>query len=175
MLSFSRAVSRHLRVDNTKTSSLTGFSFAPARWIQGATSSTTDTEAGEADTHDDFKPRYKKEDEIPTIHQLIEEDVKGNPVMVYMKGVPDAPMCGFSRAVVQILKAYEVPFSSRNVLQDEELRQGVKSYSKWPTIPQVYVNGEFIGGCDILVNMSKTGELEPILEEAKKAQSKRVG
>ena len=80
-----------------------------------------------------------------------------------MKGTPDAPLCGFSNAACRVLDAYEVDYSSANVLADQELREGVKTYSKWPTIPQVYVDGEFVGGADILMSMHKSGELAKIL------------
>ncbi|XP_043252230.1 glutaredoxin-related protein 5, mitochondrial [Colletes gigas] len=92
--------------------------------------------------------------------------VKKNKVVVFMKGVPDAPKCGFSNGVVQILKMHDVKYDAHDVLQDEVLRQGIKDYSNWPTIPQVYINGEFVGGCDILFEMHKNGEL---VEELKKA------
>ncbi|EFJ20853.1 hypothetical protein SELMODRAFT_85254, partial [Selaginella moellendorffii] len=92
--------------------------------------------------------------------------IQGNPVMVYMKGNPDAPQCGFSAMVVRILKHYgmENYSHSRNVLEDAELREGVKSFSKWPTIPQVYIKGEFVGGCDIVTNMHRSGELKDKLK-----------
>jgi len=87
-----------------------------------------------------------------------------------MKGTPDMPMCGFSRAVVQILDVQGVnmhKLTSINVLEDEELRQGIKEYSDWPTIPQVYIGGEFVGGCDILMSMHQSGELEDLLVKHK--------
>ncbi|EFJ06302.1 hypothetical protein SELMODRAFT_135669, partial [Selaginella moellendorffii] len=95
------------------------------------------------------------------------QDIKENPVMVYMKGIPDAPQCGFSAMVVRILKHYEVPFSSRNVLEDPELRDGVKSFSKWPTVPQLYIRGEFVGGCDIVTDMHRNGQLKEKLKDVK--------
>ncbi|XP_047356131.1 glutaredoxin-related protein 5, mitochondrial isoform X3 [Vespa velutina] len=82
-----------------------------------------------------------------------------------MKGIPEEPRCGFSNAVVQIFRMHGVSYDAHDVLQDEELRQGIKEYSKWPTIPQVFINGDFIGGCDILLEMHKNGEL---VEELKK-------
>ncbi|XP_041365457.1 glutaredoxin-related protein 5, mitochondrial-like [Gigantopelta aegis] len=86
--------------------------------------------------------------------------VKGKKIVIFMKGTPENPRCGFSKAVVQILNFHGVQeFDAYNVLEDEDLRQGIKEYSKWPTIPQVYMNGEFIGGCDILLDMHKNGEL----------------
>ncbi len=97
------------------------------------------------------------------IKQKIEKDIKGNKVMLYMKGTPEAPMCGFSAQVVNILNSYKIPFKSFNILEDEEVRQGIKEYAEWPTIPQLYVNGEFIGGCDITMELHQSGELEKIL------------
>lgn len=82
-----------------------------------------------------------------------------------MKGVPDAPRCGFSNAVVQIMRMHAVTYDSHDVLSDEDLRQGIKDYSNWPTIPQVFINGEFVGGCDIMLQMHQSGEL---IEELKK-------
>ncbi|XP_076167185.1 glutaredoxin 5 [Ptiloglossa arizonensis] len=92
--------------------------------------------------------------------------VKKNKVVVFMKGVPEEPRCGFSNAVVQILKMHDVKYDAYDVLQDEALRQNIKDYSNWPTIPQVFINGEFVGGCDILLEMHRNGEL---VEELKKA------
>jgi len=99
-------------------------------------------------------------------HTRIEGLVSGKPLVVFMKGTPEQPMCGFSNAVCQILRMHGVPpYDSYNVLEDEELRQGIKEYSNWPTIPQVYLGGEFVGGCDIMIDMHKSGEL---IEELKK-------
>lgn len=98
-----------------------------------------------------------------TIRQRIENDVKKNKVMLYMKGTPDAPQCGFSARTVDILRGYNVPFHSCNILEDETIRQGVKEYADWPTIPQLYVDGEFVGGCDIVTELHESGELEKIL------------
>jgi len=97
----------------------------------------------------------------------IQEAVKANPVVLFMKGTPAEPQCGFSRAVVQILDLHGVPsekMKTYNVLADQELRSGIKEFSEWPTVPQIYVNGEFIGGCDILIGMHQSGELETLLE-----------
>ena len=97
--------------------------------------------------------------------QLIKEQVTSNPVVLYMKGTPRAPMCGFSATAVQILQACNLPlFFSVNVLDDQEIREGIKVFSDWPTIPQLYVRGEFIGGCDIAKEMYQTGELQKLLE-----------
>ncbi|XP_011647305.1 glutaredoxin-related protein 5, mitochondrial [Pogonomyrmex barbatus] len=91
--------------------------------------------------------------------------VKKNKVVVFMKGVPEEPRCGFSNAVVQILRMHGVTYDAHDVLKDEDLRQGIKDFSNWPTIPQVFINGDFVGGCDILLEMHKNGEL---IEELKK-------
>lgn len=97
------------------------------------------------------------------IRQRIENDIKKNKVMLYMKGTPDAPQCGFSARTVDILREYNVPFHSCNILEDDTIRQGVKEYADWPTIPQLYVDGEFVGGCDIVTELHETGELKKIL------------
>ncbi|XP_049875245.1 uncharacterized monothiol glutaredoxin ycf64-like [Pectinophora gossypiella] len=97
--------------------------------------------------------------------EKIDKIVKNNKVVVFMKGVPDAPRCGFSNAVVQIMRMHAVNYDSHDVLSDENLRQGIKDYSNWPTIPQVFINGEFVGGCDIMLQMHQSGEL---VEELKK-------
>ena len=96
---------------------------------------------------------------------FIAKTVAENPVVLFMKGVPDQPGCGFSAIVVQILDHLEVEFAGVNVLQSDALRQGVKAYSDWPTIPQLYVKGEFIGGCDIVREMFQSGELKTMLTE----------
>ena len=100
------------------------------------------------------------------INARIQADLDANPVLLFMKGSPDFPQCGFSAATVEALQAIGVPFASRDVLQDPELRQGIKEFSNWPTIPQVYVKGKFIGGCDIVTEMAQTGELRKLLDEA---------
>ena len=100
-----------------------------------------------------------------SIEQFIESEVKSNDVVLFMKGTPQFPMCGFSGQVVQILDYLGVPFKGLNVLESEELRQGIKSYSNWPTIPQLYVKGEFVGGCDIVREMFQAGELQTLFTE----------
>lgn len=91
--------------------------------------------------------------------------VKNNKVVVFMKGVPEAPRCGFSNAVVQIMRMHGVNYDSHNVLDNEAIRQGIKDYTNWPTIPQIFINGEFVGGCDIMLQMHQNGEF---VEELKK-------
>ena len=95
----------------------------------------------------------------------IEADIAANPVMLFMKGNALFPQCGFSARVVQILTHLGVKFGTANVLEDAELRDGIKAYSQWPTIPQLYVKGEFVGGCDIVTEMFQSGELEGLLSE----------
>ena len=99
------------------------------------------------------------------LKERIEKDIKNNKVMLYMKGTPDEPQCGFSAQVISVLKTYDVPFKTFNILDDDDIRQGIKEYSDWPTVPQLYVNGEFIGGCDILTEMHNGGELKEVLEK----------
>ncbi|XP_030747241.1 glutaredoxin-related protein 5, mitochondrial [Sitophilus oryzae] len=97
--------------------------------------------------------------------EVIKKLVKNNKVVVFMKGVPEQPQCGFSNAVVQILRMHGVNYDAHNVLQDESLRQGIKEYSNWPTIPQIFINGEFIGGCDIMLQLHQSGDLIEELEK----------
>lgn len=95
--------------------------------------------------------------------QRIDDYVKKNKVFLFMKGVPQSPMCGFSFRAVEILKSEGVDFQAFDVLSDESVRQGIKEYADWPTIPQLYINGEFVGGCDIMTEMHESGELKKIL------------
>src|SRR4051812_13413710 len=99
------------------------------------------------------------------IEQFIENELKNNDVVLFMKGTPQFPMCGFSGQVVQILDHLGVPYKGLNVLESDELRQGIKSYSQWPTVPQLYVKGEFVGGCDIVREMFQAGELQSMLKD----------
>ena len=96
--------------------------------------------------------------------EFIDSEINNNEVCLFMKGTPDAPQCGFSMAVSNILKMLEVNFKGINVLENQNLREGIKAYSDWPTIPQLYVNNEFIGGCDIIKEMYENGELIKLLE-----------
>lgn len=99
------------------------------------------------------------------VHERIQADITENPVMLYMKGNAMFPQCGFSARVVQILTHVGVPFQTANVLEDAELREGIKQFSSWPTVPQLYVKGEFVGGCDIVTEMFQSGELATLLTE----------
>ncbi len=104
------------------------------------------------------------------VHQRIDDLVKNHRVVLFMKGTAQFPMCGFSGRAIQILKACGVSdLKTVNVLEDEEIRQGIKSYSDWPTVPQLYVHGEFVGGSDILREMYQNGELQTLLDKAKAA------
>ena len=98
-------------------------------------------------------------------HQQIAADIEANPVVLFMKGTPMFPQCGFSARVVQVLSHMGVPFKGVNVLEDMEIREGIKSFSNWPTIPQLYVKGEFVGGCDIVLEMFQSGELTTLMQE----------
>jgi monothiol glutaredoxin len=99
------------------------------------------------------------------VHTLIDNQVKSNDVVLFMKGTPTFPQCGFSGQVVQILDYLGVPYSGVNVLESDDLRQGIKTFSEWPTIPQLYVKGEFVGGADIVREMFQAGELQTFLAE----------
>lgn len=104
----------------------------------------------------------------PDIQQQIDEVVKGNPVVLFMKGTPNFPMCGFSARVVEVLKQVGAPFQAVNVLADPAVRQGIKVYGNWPTIPQLYVEGELVGGCDITMDLFQSGQLTEKLQAATK-------
>ena len=100
------------------------------------------------------------------IQEKIRQQIAADPVVLYMKGTPDFPLCGFSAAVVQVLRRCGLKdFAAYNVLEDEALRQGIKEYANWPTIPQLYVNGEFVGGSDIMTEMYQSGELQQVLTQ----------
>mmetsp|Transcript_10135 Transcript_10135/g.18766 ORF Transcript_10135/g.18766 Transcript_10135/m.18766 type:complete len:162 (-) Transcript_10135:350-835(-) len=120
------------------------------------------------DSHSDFKPQVKAVP-VGTIEEQIKASISRDNVHVFMKGTPEQPQCGFSRMACAILNAYGVKYGATNVLADPEIREGIKEFSSWPTIPQVFIKGEFIGGADIMYNMHESGELmkmlQPILEE----------
>ena len=102
---------------------------------------------------------------MSAINERIQQQIDGDSVVLYMKGTPVFPMCGFSAQVLQILSHVGVPFQSYNILEDQDLRQGLKEFSNWPTFPQLYVKGELVGGCDIVREMYETGELGQLLTE----------
>ena len=99
------------------------------------------------------------------IKELIQNHIDNNDVCLFMKGTPDAPQCGFSMAVANLLKILEVNYKGVNVLEDQSLREGIKTFSDWPTIPQLYVKKEFVGGCDIVKEMYENGELKKVFDD----------
>jgi len=100
------------------------------------------------------------------VQREIAQQVQENKILIYMKGTPDMPMCGFSYATVQVFRSLGVPFTTVNVLEDPEIRQGIKAFSNWPTIPQIYINGEFVGGNDIIQELHQRQELQTLVSEA---------
>jgi monothiol glutaredoxin len=105
------------------------------------------------------------------VNERIKDQIENNSVLLYMKGTPDFPQCGFSGQTVAALKAIGKPFAYVNIFEDPEIREGLKTYSNWPTFPQLYVNGELIGGCDIVIEMYESGELKSLLgDDAEAAQ-----
>jgi monothiol glutaredoxin len=99
----------------------------------------------------------------------IREAIASNRIVIYMKGSPSFPMCGFSAATIDVFNELGVPYETVDVLKDPEIREGIKRFSNWPTIPQVYINGKFVGGCDIIREMHANGELEPLIRDALQA------
>ena len=118
---------------------------------------------GASSSHDDFAA--KSHVDATNVHDEIAADVKKETVVIYMKGSPNAPQCGFSNVACRILDHYGIPYASRNVLASDALRNGIKSFSNWPTIPQVFIGGEFLGGSDILMTMHQDGSLKKEFEK----------
>lgn len=102
----------------------------------------------------------------PILQTKIESQINDNKIFLYIKGTPQQPQCGFSAAVVQVFNSLGQPYESANILEDNDLRQGLKEFSSWPTFPQVYIDGEFVGGCDIVMELNNRGELAQIVQEA---------
>lgn len=102
----------------------------------------------------------------PLLEEKIREQIRTHKVLIYMKGTPEMPQCGFSYAAVRVLDSLGFPYTAINVLEDPEIRQGIKEFSNWPTIPQIYIDGEFVGGCDIIQEMHARNELRPLVEAA---------
>mmetsp|Transcript_20364 Transcript_20364/g.24448 ORF Transcript_20364/g.24448 Transcript_20364/m.24448 type:complete len:197 (-) Transcript_20364:68-658(-) len=124
----------------------------------------------EDDTHEDFKPISHVE-VTEDVNEYIQKIVSENKVFIFMKGHPTAPRCGFSNMACRVLDHYGVPYGSVDVLQDPELREAIKKFSNWPTIPQVYMDGEFVGGSDILMSMHQSGELKEMMDEVQPSKS----
>ncbi|CBK22404.2 Monothiol glutaredoxin (Grx5) [Blastocystis hominis] len=119
------------------------------------------------ESDDDFKPKSKVKDENPEeVLKFIDKIVHENKVMLFMKGTPTAPLCGFSLRVVNILKRLGCDFASANILTSPSVRENLKKYSDWPTFPQLFIKGDFIGGCDIVTDLYKSGELKKLLDDA---------
>uniref|UniRef100_A0A0E0C343 Glutaredoxin domain-containing protein n=1 Tax=Oryza meridionalis TaxID=40149 RepID=A0A0E0C343_9ORYZ len=113
--------------------------------------------AADPDTHQDFQPTTKSSN--MSFDDIVAQDIKENPVLIYMKGYPDAPRCGFSALAVRVLKQYDVPISARDILGDLKLKESVKAHTNWPTFPQIFIKGEFVGGSDIILDMHQASEL----------------
>ncbi|XP_072959301.1 monothiol glutaredoxin-S4, mitochondrial [Typha angustifolia] len=128
-----------------------------------SSSSYPTTISADSDTHEDFQPTTKSAG--ITWQDIVDQDVKENPVLIYMKGLPDTPRCGFSALAVKVLQQYKVPISARDILGDPELKESVKAYSNWPTFPQIFIKGEFVGGSDIVLTMHQKGELKDLLAD----------
>lgn len=134
------------------------------------------SDSSSSGSHSDFAPQKKAGtvESTEAALKVIDEHVKKNPVMLYMKGTPNQPMCGFSAKVINILKQEEVDYGSVNVLDYPMIRDSVKQYSEWPTIPQLYVAGEFVGGCDIISDLHKSGELAEMLKPIKEKSERET-
>ncbi|KAL5649974.1 hypothetical protein ACJX0J_040783, partial [Zea mays] len=115
------------------------------------TNSTTTRIAADPDTHQDFEPKSRISD--MTLHDAIAQDIKENPVLIYMKGFPESPMCGFSALAVKVFQQYGVPVCGRDILGDLKLKECVKAHTNWPTFPQIFIKGEFVGGSDIILSL----------------------
>lgn len=102
---------------------------------------------------------------VDNLQQQISQDIEKNPILLYVKGSPDFPQCGFSKAVMEIFDRLGVKYETRDVLEDPMLRDGIKQFTNWPTIPQVFIGGKFVGGCDIVRDLDSTGELEPMVKK----------
>lgn len=101
-----------------------------------------------------------------SIQEKLAQQIKDNKILIFMKGTPEFPQCGFSAAVIEVFNAMKTPYQTVNVLEDPEVREGIKAFSNWPTIPQIYIDGKFIGGCDIVREMYSRGELQPLVTGA---------
>ena len=161
-----RAVSRHLLLRNNNNNNATN---AAAAAVVASTSYSSlykqqrqQRKLFGSESHDDFAA--KSHVDASNVHDEIASDVKKETVVIYMKGSPNAPQCGFSNVACRILDHYGIPYASRNVLASDALRNGIKSFSNWPTIPQVFVGGEFLGGSDILMTMHQDGSLKKEFE-----------
>ncbi|KAG8053268.1 hypothetical protein GUJ93_ZPchr0001g30967 [Zizania palustris] len=128
--------------------------------------------AADPDTHQDFQPTSKSPS--MSFNDIVSQDIKENPVLIYMKGYPDAPRCGFSALAVKVLQRYDVPISARDILGDPKLKESVKAHTNWPTFPQIFIKGEFVGGSDIILDMHQKGQLKDVLGDIAPRVSKAM-
>ena len=162
-----RAVSRHLLLRNNNNNNsaaavVASTSYSSLYKQQQQRQQQQQRKLFGSESHDDFAA--KSHVDASNVHDEIASDVKKETVVIYMKGSPNAPQCGFSNVACRILDHYGIPYASRNVLASDALRNGIKSFSNWPTIPQVFVGGEFLGGSDILMTMHQDGSLKKEFE-----------
>jgi monothiol glutaredoxin len=155
-----RAVSRHLLLRNNNNNNSAAAVVASTSY--SSLYKQQQRKLFGSESHDDFAA--KSHVDASNVHDEIASDVKKETVVIYMKGSPNAPQCGFSNVACRILDHYGIPYASRNVLASDALRNGIKSFSNWPTIPQVFVGGEFLGGSDILMTMHQDGSLKKEFE-----------
>lgn len=134
--------------------------------------STATRIAADPDTHQDFEPKSRSSD-MP-LHAAIAQDIKENPVLIYMKGFPESPMCGFSALAVKVFQQYGVPICGRDILGDLKLKESVKAHTNWPTFPQIFIKGEFVGGSDIILSMHQKGELKDLLGDIAQRDEQKV-
>ena len=152
---------------SSSSSTLTWLTSTKAQRVGTIASARGFAAASHDDTHDDFKPKTNASSP-KDVKSMIESDIQSNGVIIFMKGSPAAPQCGFSNMACRILDHHGVVYASRNVLASDELRNGIKEYSSWPTIPQLYVKGEFVGGSDIMMSMHQSGELAELFSDLTK-------
>ncbi|KAL6848015.1 hypothetical protein ACP4OV_022143 [Aristida adscensionis] len=138
-----------------------------------ANGDSTTRVAADPDTHEDFQPTSKSLN--MSFDDIVAQDIKENPVLIYMKGYPDAPRCGFSALAVKVLQQYGVPISARDILANIKLKESVKAHTNWPTFPQIFIKGEFVGGSDIILSMHQKGELRDLLSDVAKKGEENGG
>ncbi|XP_047061680.1 monothiol glutaredoxin-S4, mitochondrial-like [Lolium rigidum] len=162
-----RGLVRSCRASSTATvtrptfQQLMPYSSAPSGDSNVSDGTSTTRVAADPDTHQDFQPTSKGSG--VSLHDIVAQDIKENPVLIYMKGYPDAPRCGFSALAVKVLQQYGVSISARDILSNMKLKESVKAHTNWPTFPQIFIKGEFVGGSDIILNMHQKGELKDLL------------
>lgn len=167
-LVFSRALQRQGRTAFRPLAASSTATIFSVRSFSTTKDTPVDGKLSNEGSHSDFQKQSKVPESSEFDAQAwLSDVVKQHQILLFMKGSPENPRCGFSSTVVQILNSYDVPFASADVLENEDIRAGLKQFSNWPTFPQLYVNGEFIGGCDILKEMHSKGELQDLLQPKK--------